>query len=251
MMDSTYNYVLLIESYKKKLWSFPKGKKNENEEDLECAVREADEECSIAISPYLDPDQQPVSNVTTLTPTTLFFASKVPMNYRFEAKFQQEVGQHQWWLIDDLVRECNSLLRWKFIIVYPFLDDIKKYSEEKKKVLNMVKRSPEMMFAIVDRFVSKDDEMSKKWKEISETRFADLKKDREYIRALYKALLLSVSRIGTDENFLENEVLIKALAEEHRGKEYITNFSPWYDEERSDMFESVFKTRFDQTHLDI
>ena len=154
MLDSSLNKVLLVESYNNKKWSFPKGKKKKNEEDIKCAVREVDEECSINIVPYLDPDKVYVKNHERFHPTTLFFALNVPDDREFYPKFEMEVSDYKWWSIEELFKECKGGSNQKLSIIYPFLDDIKKYCDDKKKVHE--EKFTEKILALLDKSITKE-----------------------------------------------------------------------------------------------
>ena len=56
LLNSTLDKVLLVQSYKRKKWGFPKGKVNENESGEVCAAREAEEEIGFNVDSLLDPD---------------------------------------------------------------------------------------------------------------------------------------------------------------------------------------------------
>ena len=56
LLNSTLDKVLLVQSYKRKAWGFPKGKVNENERGEVCAAREAEEEIGLNVDELLDPD---------------------------------------------------------------------------------------------------------------------------------------------------------------------------------------------------
>ena len=45
--------VLLVESYDYRDWSFPKGKLDEGETEIECAIREIKEEINLSIDPAM------------------------------------------------------------------------------------------------------------------------------------------------------------------------------------------------------
>ena len=56
LLNSSLDKVLLVQSYKRARWGFPKGKVNENELGEVCAAREAEEEIGINVEALLDPD---------------------------------------------------------------------------------------------------------------------------------------------------------------------------------------------------
>ena len=56
LLNTTLDKVLLVRSYRRNRWGFPKGKVNENESEVACAAREADEEIGFNVAEILDPD---------------------------------------------------------------------------------------------------------------------------------------------------------------------------------------------------
>ena len=57
IMNSDLSEVLLVQSYfSKNSWGFPKGKINENETPVKCAIREVNEEIGFDISGHIDPE---------------------------------------------------------------------------------------------------------------------------------------------------------------------------------------------------
>ena len=50
LLNSTLDKVVLVQSYKRKKWGFPKGKVNENESGEVCAAREAEEEVELRMT---------------------------------------------------------------------------------------------------------------------------------------------------------------------------------------------------------
>ncbi|KAL7184555.1 hypothetical protein ACSBR2_026664 [Camellia fascicularis] len=56
ILDDSYERCLLVKGWKGTSWSFPRGKKNKDEEDHACAVREVLEETGFDVSKFLNKD---------------------------------------------------------------------------------------------------------------------------------------------------------------------------------------------------
>ena len=56
LLNTTLDKVLLVRSYRRNSWGFPKGKVNESETEVACAAREAYEEIGFSVRKILDPD---------------------------------------------------------------------------------------------------------------------------------------------------------------------------------------------------
>jgi len=154
MLDCSLNNVLLVEAHKSGRWSFPKGKINEKEEHINCAVREVKEECGIDITPYLDPDKFFVDYRKRYIQSKLFFALNVP-HCDFFAAYNMEVRSYKWWSIERLFDIYKVNHDYKFDLIYPFLNDIKKYSDNKKKVRNEKGRN---ILALLGKSITKETE---------------------------------------------------------------------------------------------
>uniref|UniRef100_A0A803MZB4 Nudix hydrolase domain-containing protein n=1 Tax=Chenopodium quinoa TaxID=63459 RepID=A0A803MZB4_CHEQI len=57
ILDKAYERCLLVKGWKGTSWSFPRGKKNKDEEDHACAIREVLEETGFDVSELLDKDE--------------------------------------------------------------------------------------------------------------------------------------------------------------------------------------------------
>lgn len=147
MLDCSLNNVLLVEAHKSGRWSFPKGKINQNEEHIDCAIREVKEECGINITPYLDPNKFFVNHRDSYVKSKLFFAFNVP-HCDFSASYNMEVRSYKWWSIKELFEIYKNNNNYKFELVYPFLHDIKQYSDNRKKIR---KNKGKSILALIDK----------------------------------------------------------------------------------------------------
>ncbi|KAK8611127.1 hypothetical protein V6N13_131189 [Hibiscus sabdariffa] len=57
ILDKTYELCILVKGWKGTSWSFPRGKKNKDEEDHACAIREVLEETGFDVSGLLNKDE--------------------------------------------------------------------------------------------------------------------------------------------------------------------------------------------------
>ncbi|MFQ6646795.1 hypothetical protein Gotur_019864 [Gossypium turneri] len=57
ILDETYERCILVKGWKGTSWSFPRGKKNKDEEDHACAIREVLEETGFDVSALLNKDE--------------------------------------------------------------------------------------------------------------------------------------------------------------------------------------------------
>ncbi|KAK4167660.1 hypothetical protein QBC43DRAFT_367240 [Cladorrhinum sp. PSN259] len=143
-MDST----VLVKGWKKGAnWSFPRGKINKDEDDLDCAIREVYEETGFDIREAgLVPRDDEVKYIQISMreqQIRLYVFRNVPMNTPFHPKTRKEISKIQWYKLselpafrkkgnqqDDAAAASNAN---KFYMVAPFLVPLKKWVMQQKK----------------------------------------------------------------------------------------------------------------------
>lgn len=84
---------------------FSKGKIEENEDPLQCAIREVYEETNLDISKLLNPDwyvEGKCKNSCVSGHTRLYIIPNVSMEVKFIAKMTNEIETCRWFSLDDL-----------------------------------------------------------------------------------------------------------------------------------------------------
>lgn len=144
-MDST----VLVKGWKKGAnWSFPRGKINKDEDDLDCAVREVYEETGFDIKQAgLVPKEDDVKYIQISMreqQIRLYVFRNIPMDTVFEPKTRKEISKVEWYKLselpafrkkgsnshDDAAAASNAN---KFYMVAPFLVPLKKWVIQQKK----------------------------------------------------------------------------------------------------------------------
>lgn len=143
-MDST----VLVKGWKKGAnWSFPRGKINKDEDDLDCAIREVYEETGFDIREAgLVPKEDEVKYIEISLREQnirLYVFRNVPMDTLFQPKTRKEISKIQWYKLselpafrkkgnnyDDVAAASNAN---KFYMVAPFLVPLKKWVVQQKK----------------------------------------------------------------------------------------------------------------------
>ncbi|KAL7074845.1 hypothetical protein ACQ4LE_005592 [Meloidogyne hapla] len=134
MLDPTLNYVLLVQGYyaSKNSWGFPKGKINEGELPVECAVREAFEEVGFDSKGHLLDKVRPLQSFVGETLVRLYIATDVPMDFPFKPHLRKEIRKISWFSVLDLPKSRNDdtglsqlgLYSNNFYSVLPFINGI-------------------------------------------------------------------------------------------------------------------------------
>ncbi|KAJ9152164.1 Mrna decapping complex subunit 2 [Coniochaeta hoffmannii] len=144
-MDST----LLVKGWKKGAsWSFPRGKINKDEDDLDCAIREVDEETGFDIKVAgLVPKHDEVKYIEFTMhgqQIRLYVFRDVPMDTVFAPKTRKEISNIQWFKLSELPafrkkggNQQNDAAAAsnanKFYMVAPFLVPLKKWIVQQKR----------------------------------------------------------------------------------------------------------------------
>ncbi|EMC98056.1 hypothetical protein BAUCODRAFT_120963 [Baudoinia panamericana UAMH 10762] len=141
LMDDSLEKLVLVKGWKKGAsWSFPRGKINKDEKDLDCAVREVYEETGFDVRAAglvpLDEDEVKYIDVTMREQhIRLFVFRGVKEDTHFEPQTRKEISKIAWYYVRDLPGfkkgkqqhggEGNHAS--KFYMVAPFLGPLKKW----------------------------------------------------------------------------------------------------------------------------
>jgi mRNA-decapping enzyme subunit 2 len=152
LMDDSMDKVLLVRGWKKGAsWSFPRGKINKDEKDLDCAIREVYEETGLDINAagLVDLNQKGDGHVKAIDVIMreqhmkLFVFRGVALDTYFEPRTRKEIGKIQWYNVKDLpgFKKSKGIAGQgqgdassaKFYMVAPFLGQLKKWIGQQRK----------------------------------------------------------------------------------------------------------------------
>ena len=150
MLNDAMNEVVLVKGWKKGAnWSFPRGKINKDERDLDCAVREVYEETGFDIQGAglvgSEEDMKSIEVTMREQHMLMYVFRGVPTDTHFEPRTRKEISKIEWWKLSDLptlkknknhqdgrseelVHNAN-----KFYMVAPFLNQLKKWISLQRK----------------------------------------------------------------------------------------------------------------------
>ena len=142
-MDST----VLVKGWKKGAnWSFPRGKINKDEDDLDCAIREVWEETGLDLrAAGLVPEGKPKYIEITMREQQmrLYVFRNIPMDTHFQPQTRKEISKISWYKLSELPAfrkkgaqnsEEGASNANKFYMVAPFLVPLKKWVLSQKKM---------------------------------------------------------------------------------------------------------------------
>lgn len=151
MLNDEMDEVVLVKGWKKNAnWSFPRGKINKDEPDLDCAVREVYEETGydIGAAGLVGPPEMTkyIDVAIQHQHVRLYVFRGVPGDTLFEARTRKEISKIEWWKLSDLPTlkkkkqqqegrgEDLASNANRFYMVAPFLVPLKKWISQQKKM---------------------------------------------------------------------------------------------------------------------
>lgn len=151
MLNQEMDQVVLVKGWKKSAnWSFPRGKINKDEPDLECAVREVYEETGFHLRDAgmvgNDEDMKYIEVTMREQHMRLYVFRGVPMDAHFEPRTRKEISKIQWYKLSELPTlkkqkqqqegrgEDLAVNANKFYMVAPFMVPLKKWIAQRKKL---------------------------------------------------------------------------------------------------------------------
>lgn len=151
MLNQDMTHAVLVKGWKKGAkWSFPRGKINKEENDLDCAVREVWEETGYDLNEaglVLPEDQMKSITVTMREQSMMLYVFRgVPMDTYFEPRTRKEISKIDWYKLTDLptVRRKNQaqqqgtgqdlIKESSFYMVAPFLGPLRAWIKLQHKL---------------------------------------------------------------------------------------------------------------------
>ncbi|XP_071724643.1 mRNA-decapping enzyme subunit 2 [Rutidosis leptorrhynchoides] len=131
ILDETFERCILVKGWKGTSWSFPRGKKNKDEEDHACAVREVLEETGFDVSNLLSKDEY-IEMMFGQQRVRLYIIPGVKDDTAFAPLTKKEISEIAWHRLDEL-RPLNDdviargITGIKLYMVAPFLASLKSW----------------------------------------------------------------------------------------------------------------------------
>ncbi|KAF7720262.1 Uncharacterized protein PECH_003379 [Penicillium ucsense] len=148
LLNEEMDSVVLVKGWKKGAnWSFPRGKINKGEPDLDCAIREVYEETGFDVrAANLIKSEDSVKSIEVTMREQhmrLFVFPGVPRDTHFEPRTRKEISKIEWYKLSELptLRKNKHLDEGmavananKFYMVAPFLHPLKKWIAQQKRL---------------------------------------------------------------------------------------------------------------------
>lgn len=146
MLNHEMDSVVLVKGWKKGAnWSFPRGKINKDEDDLDCAIREVYEETGLDLKTagLVPTESKPKYIEINMREQQLrlYVFRDVPMDTNFQPRTRKEISKIEWYKLSELPtfrkktaqQNQDAAGNNKFYMVAPFLVPLKKWVASQKK----------------------------------------------------------------------------------------------------------------------
>ena len=164
MLNEDMDQVILVKGWKKSAnWSFPRGKINKDEPDLQCAVREVLEETGFDLEDaglVKDDVEMKYIEVTMREQhIRLYVFRGIPLDAHFAPRTRKEISRIVWYKLSELPTlkkqkhqpqsrdEDLAMNANKFYMVAPFMVPLKKWISQQKKSSQMKVNPPPLAAA--------------------------------------------------------------------------------------------------------
>lgn len=131
ILDQTYERCVLVKGWKGTSWSFPRGKKNKDEEDDACAIREVLEETGFNVSKLINKDEY-IEMIFGPQRVRLYIVGGVKDDTAFAPQTKKEISEIAWQRLDELQPAnrdviSRSVAGHKLYMVAPFLKSLRSW----------------------------------------------------------------------------------------------------------------------------
>nr|XP_001401303.2 decapping enzyme Dcp2 [Aspergillus niger CBS 513.88] len=158
MLNHDMDEVVLVKGWKKGAnWSFPRGKINKDEKDIDCAIREVYEETGFDVRQAgLVQDEKDVKFIEITMREQhmrLYVFRGVPQDAHFEPRTRKEISKIEWYKLSELPTLKKSKQQDqgfvvananKFYMVAPFMHPLKKWIAQQKRLEGKLPGGPKL-----------------------------------------------------------------------------------------------------------
>jgi mRNA-decapping enzyme subunit 2 len=146
MLSPDMKHCLLVQSFfAKNSWSFPKGKVNENEDPVKCAVREVYEETGFDCGHLISANDFIEGQTSNYQYTRLYIIKNVPIETKFCPRTRNEIKDCSWFSVDLLptnrndegyMRNDRKIRANSFYMILPFISKLKHWIMNERMGMN-------------------------------------------------------------------------------------------------------------------
>lgn len=131
LMNATLSKVALVLNWKRTSWGFPRGKRNEGEQAMECAIRETYEETGFDATGLVRADSFLSHGADQKS--RIYIAVGVPEDAAFSPQTRNEVREVAWFSLASLPAQRDEDTTGKFRGVLPFVNRLRTWVAQQHK----------------------------------------------------------------------------------------------------------------------
>ncbi|KAH3667447.1 hypothetical protein OGAPHI_003096 [Ogataea philodendri] len=129
LLNESLDKVLLVKGYESGSWGFPRGKISKDETDLDCALRELDEETGFDGKEYIDEDEY-IERTIKGKNYKIYVLAGVPESTQFEPKVRNEIKAIEWRKVKSLSKQGRNTL----FLVSSMMQQLQSFINRKKNL---------------------------------------------------------------------------------------------------------------------
>jgi len=130
LLNITLDKCVLVKGFGNGSWGFPKGKINQGESEVECAIREVIEETGFDLNGMVN-DKDCIEAILRNQKVKLFIVPFIDENTVFEPHTNYEISEIRWFFVDDISPDKKTT--HKLFLSHPFYQKLKSWIIRKKK----------------------------------------------------------------------------------------------------------------------
>ncbi|KAK6453782.1 uncharacterized protein RJT20DRAFT_131214 [Scheffersomyces xylosifermentans] len=115
LFNKELSKVVLVKGTESNTWSFPRGKISKDESDIDCAVREVEEETGFSAKDLIN-ENDVVERTIKGKNYKIYLVRNVPEDYEFQPMARNEIAKIQWHDIKSLQKKINKTPNQYFIV---------------------------------------------------------------------------------------------------------------------------------------
>lgn len=131
LFNKSLTKVVLVKGFESNTWSFPRGKISKNETDIDCAIREVEEETGFNAKGLINKKEY-IEKTIRGKNYKIYLVSDVSESFNFQPMVKNEIAEISWHEIETLQRKTRGNSN-HFFIVSTMLDTISAWIAKKHK----------------------------------------------------------------------------------------------------------------------
>lgn len=112
LLTQDLKYCLVVKCWSKNVWNFPKGKINKDEKDVDCAIREMDEELGFDVSKLIDENLYFEDVPLIGRRSKMYIIKNIDKTILFRPRTRKEIGDIQWMPVTNIPYRKSKVTKY-------------------------------------------------------------------------------------------------------------------------------------------